>query len=74
LITATLEDKGRDIQIYIDASSTGIYIIKTLDDREVLAVNKTNIGWSVLRKGIAAPEPALYVMPLILLLENKFYN
>ncbi|MBB5645721.1 hypothetical protein [Pedobacter cryoconitis] len=74
LVPVELHSKYQCLSAYVDAKSNGTYILLTHEGKKVLILKKNNFGWSVLHQSKAIDQPLQFVTPLILMLEQRFYN
>lgn len=74
LVAVQLNGKQQTINAYVNAKTNGSYQILTLDGKLVLEVKKNFSGWLVTKEGNAVKNPEQFLMPLILMLERRFYN
>lgn len=74
LVAVEIQGKHYSLNGFVDARSDGTYRLLTKDRDLILIVKKSKVGWAIIQKGNNETDPSEYLLPLILLLENKFYN
>ncbi|KEQ28254.1 hypothetical protein N180_01065 [Pedobacter antarcticus 4BY] len=74
LISVELNSNREMLSAYVDAKANGTYSLLTMEGEKILSVKKNSVGWSVVQIGSTLEDPLQFVTPLILMLEQKFYN